>query len=462
MGAQYADVRVRRIKTEDITVEGGNVSVSQSESFGWGIRVLVDGAWGFASSPYFDLPDEVVARAVHLARMAASSQGYRVKLAPVQPVTAEWISPYSENPFEVPLSAKLDVLKAAVARMQGGHLVRRLATMSFRWEETWFASSEGADIYQLFVETGAGVSAAAADAGQMEVRSYPNSFGGQYMKKGWELVEELALVSHAAEVAREAEELLKAEPLPPGRADVIIDPYQMALQVHETCGHPTELDRVLGEEASFAGTSFLTPDKLGRLRYGSPVVNIVADPTLKHALGSFGFDDEGVPAHATYLVREGIFVGYLSSRETAALLGLPQSAGAMRAEGWWNIPIVRMTSVNLLPGEGSLDGLIKRLGDGYLLSTTRNWSIADDRSNFHFGVEIAYEVKGGRLTGKIYRAASYGGDTLEFWNSAEAFTGEEDYVVVGVPNCGKGEPMQTMRVSHGAPYGLFRGIKVGG
>ena len=464
LGATFADARAKSITTEHISVENDRVDVSTENSLGWNIRVIVDGAWGFASTYDFSKIDETVRRAVALAQYASKNMKYRVKLAPVPVVKGEWVSAYEKDPFEVPLAEKLDILKEATARMEGFGLVRRYGSMSFRKEETWFVSSEGARIYQKFIESGAGISAMAVDptSGDVQTRSYPNSFGGQYMKKGWELIKELRLVSHAKDIAAEAKALLSAPELPEGRADVIIDPYQMALQVHETCGHPTELDRVLGEEASFAGTSFLTPDKLGKFRYGSPAVSIVADPTVPHALGGFGYDDEGVPAHRTYLVRDGIFVGYLSSRETAAMLGLQSSGGAMRAEGWWNIPIVRMTSVNLLPGNGSLDDLLSALGDGYLLSTTRNWSIADDRSNFHFGVEVAYEVKNGKLTGNIFKKASYGGKTVEFWNSAEAFTGEEDYVVVGVPNCGKGEPMQTMRVSHGAPYGLFRGVKVGG
>ncbi|NOZ92512.1 TldD/PmbA family protein [bacterium 3DAC] len=464
LGATFADARAKNIKTEHISVENDRVDVSTDESLGWNIRVIVDGAWGFAATHDFSKIDEAVRRAVALAKYASSAMKYRVKLVPAPVVKGEWISSYEKDPFEVSLPEKIDLLKEAVSRMKGDALVRRYGSLSFRLEETWLVSSEGAQIYQKFIESGGGISAMAVNpqTGDVQTRSYPNSFGGQYMKKGWELIEELRLPAHAEDIAKEAMELLNAPELPEGRADIIIEPFQMALQIHETCGHPTELDRVLGEEASFAGTSFLTPDKLGTFRYGSPVVTIVADPTVPHALGGFGYDDEGVPAHRTYLVREGIFVGYLSSRETAAMLGLSSSGGAMRAEGWWNIPIVRMTSVNLLPGSGTLDELLSKLGDGYLLSTTRNWSIADDRSNFHFGVEVAYEVKNGKLTGNIFKKASYGGKTVEFWNSAEAFTGEEDYVVVGVPNCGKGEPMQTMRVSHGAPYGLFRGVKVGG
>lgn len=464
LGATFADARARSIRTEEISVENGRVEVSTNYSKGWNIRVIVDGAWGFASTYDLKKVEATVRKAIALAKYARSAMEYRVELVPITIIKDQWISSYEKNPFQISMGEKIDLLQEIVSRMDGAALVRKYAGFSFREEETWFVSSEGSEIYQKFIESGAGISAMAVDpkTGEVAVRSYPNSFGGQYMKKGWELVEELKLVQHAKEVANEAMELLKAPSLPEGRADIIIDPYQMALQIHETCGHPTELDRVLGEEASFAGTSFLTPDKLGKFRYGSPIINIVADPTVKHALGGFGYDDEGVIAHRTYLVRDGIFVGYLSSRETAALLGLPVSGGAMRSEGWWNIPIVRMTSVNLLPGEGTRDDLLSKLGDGYLLSTTRNWSIADDRSNFHFGVEIAYEVKGGKLTGNIFKNASYGGNTVEFWNSAEALTGEEDYVLVGVPNCGKGEPMQTMRVSHGAPYALFRGVKVGG
>ena len=233
----------------------------------------------------------------------------------------------------------------------------------------------------------------------------------------------------------------------------------MALQIHESCGHPIELDRVLGMEASFAGTSFMTPDKLGRLQYGSPIVNIVADATIPNGLGSFGYDDEGVPAQRFDVVRDGIFCNYLMDRETATMLG-KRSNGTSRADGWNRIPMIRMTNISLMPGSGSLQDLISEVDDGLYLCTNRSWSIDDKRLNFQFGTELAYEIRAGKL-GQLYRNATYTGNTPEFWNSCERIAGPEEWVLWGLPNCGKGEPVQIGRVGHGASPARFRNVRVG-
>jgi TldD protein len=238
---------------------------------------------------------------------------------------------------------------------------------------------------------------------------------------------------------------------------VILDGQQLSLQVHESVGHPLELDRILGMEAAYAGTSFVRPEDLGRLRYGSEAMSVTADATTPGGLGTFGFDDEGVPAQRTPLVAEGVVAGFLTSRETAARAG---SGGAMRADGWGSMPLIRMTNVHLEPGRGSLDELIADTADGLLLSTNRSWSIDDRRVNFQFGVEAAWEIRGGRL-GRLYRNATYDGRTVEFWGSLDAVCGPEAWVVWGVPNCGKGQPFQNARVGHGAAPARFRNVHVG-
>ncbi|MGC8874915.1 MAG: TldD/PmbA family protein, partial [Chloroflexia bacterium] len=383
-----------------------------------------------------------------------------VRLAPCPVGTARYVSPYRKDPFAVPLEEKVGLLLRADAEMRRvkGVAVAEGHFVAFREEKT-FASSEGAFIEQVLTETGAGIEATAVKEGEVQNRSYPTSFGRQQLQKGYELVEELDLVSHAGPTAEEAVALLSAPQCPAMVTTVILEGSQLALQIHESCGHPTELDRVLGAEASYAGTSFLTPDKLGTFRYGSPLVNIVADATVPEGLGSFAYDDEGVPAQRVYLVREGRFVGYQSSRETAAVLG-QTSSGGMRADGWANLPIIRMTNINLEPGEWDLDDLIADTDEGLYLATNRSWSIDDRRLNFQFGTEVAYEIRNGKL-GRLYRNATYTGITPVFWGNCDAICNANHFRMWGTPNCGKGEPPQTAHVGHGCAPARFRQVQVG-
>jgi TldD protein len=322
-----------------------------------------------------------------------------------------------------------------------------------------FASTEGSHIEQALVESGAGIEVTAIGSGELQTRSYPNSFGRQQVKGGYEAVLQLELARHGEQIAEEALALLTAPQCPSGKTTVILDSSQLALQVHESCGHPTELDRVLGDEASFAGTSFLTTDKLETFRYGSPQVTIVADATVPEALGTFGFDDEGVPAQRSVLVDQGMFTGYLMSRESAATLGR-QSNGTMRAEGWNRIPLIRMTNINLEPGPWRLTDLIADTDDGIYMAVNKSWSIDDKRLNFQFGTQLAYEIRHGRL-GQLLKNANYSGITPDFWGSCDAVCGGSDWRMWGLPNCGKGQPMQTAHVGHGAAPARFRNVQVG-
>jgi TldD protein len=314
----------------------------------------------------------------------------------------------------------------------------------------------------LKTQTGGGFVATAFANNDIQKRSYPNSFGGQYQTRGYELIEELDLVGHAPRIAEEAVALHQAEQCPSGVKDIILDSSQIGLQVHESIGHPIELDRVLGTEANFAGMSFLTFEKLNNLKYASDIVNVVADATPAHGpgLGTFAYDDEGVPAQATPIIRDGQFVGYLSSRETAAAVGLARSSGAMRAESWNRLPLIRMTNVSLMPRTWKPDDLIAATDDGIYMETNRSWSIDDRRYNFQFGTEIGWEIKGGKKT-RMLKNPSYGGITTEFWNSCDAICGPDYWTLWGTPNCGKGQPMQTMGTGHGAAPARFRKVKVG-
>ena len=323
-GAGYAEARTVDARAQLLEVKNRQVSaLNESASLGLGVRVLVDGAWGFAASAEISADDaEACARlACRIARASAKFRRGPVVLAPLAPAVARYETPFTIDPFEVPLADKIALLVEATGIMQKEKAVRvAQGNMQFWEERKHFASSEGARIEQRIVQSGAGLTAFAVGPDDLQVRSYPNSFGGHYECNGYELVGRLDLLGHAAETAATAAALLVAPVGPAGVTTIILDGSQVSLQLHESCGHPAELDRALGHEANYAGTSFLTPDQLGTLRYGSPVVSIVSDATTPRGLGSFGFDDEGVPAQRVDLVRNGQFTGYLTSRETAAML----------------------------------------------------------------------------------------------------------------------------------------------
>jgi TldD protein len=314
------------------------------------------------------------------------------------------------------------------------------------------------------VLSGAGFVALAFANGDIQKRSYPNSFGGQYQLKGYELIHELRLLENARRVGEEAVALHRAIQCPQWNGTLILDSSQLGLQIHESVGHPIELDRVLGTEANFAGMSFLTLDNLRKLRYGSNLVNVVADARIEHGpgLGTFAYDDEGVAAQRADIIRDGEFVNYISSRETAAEIGEPRSTGAMRAEGWNRLPLVRMTNISIVPGPTplGLEDLIADTEDGVYLETNRSWSIDDKRFNFQFGTEIGWEIKRGKRT-RMVKNPSYSGITTEFWNSMDAICSAEHWTLWGTPNCGKGQPQQTMGTGHGAAPARFRNVKIG-
>jgi TldD protein len=462
-GAGYADARWVREETEGLTVTDDRVDDLEAEdSSGLGVRVLVDGRWGFAASAVLD-PARVrglAARAVEVARASAVLPGEPVRLAPVEPAVAAWSTPVASDPFAVPLAKRVELLLAACdAQRTVAGLAHAKATVDLWRRRTVLWSTEGARLDQLVTQTGAGIEAVAVGDGDLQQRSWPNSFRGQFQAGGWEVVEAADLVGNGPRVAAEAVQLLRAPPLPERVTTVILDGQQLSLQVHESVGHPLELDRILGMEAAYAGTSFVGPDDLGRLRYGSPAMSVTADATTPGGLGTFGFDDEGVAAQRSPLVAGGVVAGFLTSRETAAMAG-GGSGGAMRADGWGSMPLIRMTNVHLEPGQGTLDELVADTPDGLLLSVNRSWSIDDRRVNFQFGVEAAWEIKGGRL-GRLYRNATYDGRTTQFWGSLDAVCGPQAWVVWGVPNCGKGQPSQNARVGHGAAPARFNRVHVG-
>jgi len=462
-GADYADVRVVDTSHEAISVRTGRLEgIESSTSRGYGVRVLAEGAWGFAASRDFskDSAQQTARQAVAIAKAAATSSSHRVRLSAVPTANDTWTGPFEIDPFKVSLDEKVSILLSADEELRRpGSVKVSHAHMGFYRVEKHFGSSTGSSLNQTHIESGCGIAAYALGDGELLSRSYPNSHGGQWTQGGWETILAADLIGHAPRVAEEAAALLKAKECPSTTTTLIIEGSQLGLQVHESIGHPTELDRVLGDEAAFAGTSFLKTTDLGSLRYGSEIVNITADATIDGSLGSFAYDDEGVPAQRDHLIRDGVLQSFLMSRESSEAVGRA-SNGCMRADGWNRIPLIRMTTVSLEPGEWSFEDLIADTDDGIYVETNNSWSIDDKRLNFQFATEIGWEIKNGKL-GAMIKNPNYTGITPRFWASCDAICSKEHWQVWGLPNCGKGEPMQVSHVAHGASPARFRDVQVG-
>ncbi|MGA8543250.1 MAG: TldD/PmbA family protein [Thermoplasmata archaeon] len=463
----YADVRVVAPKRYlQLAVRDGAASALTSAlASGIGVRVRTRRAWGFAGTSELSLANaRTTARlAVRLARAASRSAKAPLRVTDeVGPTDGQYITPVREDPFEVSREEVIALLLDAEKRLHVGPEVKSGIASFQAWDEAkWFHSSDGASFRSRIVHVGGGVNATAVRGSTVQRRSAPNSFGGAYRQTGFEFVRGLALDERAETVGREAVQLLDAPSCPSGTTTLVLGSSQLALQVHESVGHATELDRIYGSEAAYAGTSWVTPDGIGRLEYGSDLMQVVADATEPGGLGTFGWDDEGVPAQRVPIIRSGTLVGVLSSRESAAHLGLRRSGGTARADGPDRAPLVRMTNVDLLPGELSMEELLEDIEDGVYMETNRSWSIDDKRLNFQFGTEVGRRIRHGEL-GELVRNPIYAGMTPEFWKSMDAVGNASTWQLWGVPNCGKGQPGQVARVSHGAPVARFQRVAVRG
>jgi TldD protein len=461
-GARYADARVVVVGSETIQVRNGQVeSIDRSETAGVGVRALIGSSWGFSAAA--DLTDVAAgaagARAAAVARASALVPGEPLQLADVPVVEAEYETPHTESPLEVPLTEKVDLLVGVTETMTSVEGVAlATATLAFWDTEKWFVSSQGHRIHQRIVESGGGFDATAIGERETQRRSFPQSFG-QYETGGYEVIRKWDFAGNALRIAEEAAALLTADECPEGEKQLILEGSQLALQIHESVGHAIELDRILGWEAAFAGTSHLELPRLRSHRYGSELMQVTADATLPGALGTFGYDDEGTPAQRVPIVEDGIWVGVLSGRDSAALAGLPPG-GMVRGDGHNRLPMVRMTNVGLLPGDSSLEEIIADTKDGIYMATNRSWSIDDRRLNFQFGTEIGWEVKNGKL-GRMLKNPTYTGITPLFWAELDRLAGEDEWVHWGTPNCGKGQPMQVAHTGHSASPGRFGTVRVG-
>ncbi len=442
---------------ESVNLRDGEVeSAQRSGDRGVGVRVLHRGSWGFAASDRQDehvfgaLVDEALAR----AEAAASVQRRTVTLAPVAAQRGEYRTKVRTDPFAVPVRQRVELLRAADDRLRGPRSRSRQASVAAYRTRKRLVTSEGTDVTQEIVECGLSLGVTAVKAGTKPATRQDMRVANQ---AGWEFIERLDPVARAGRYRDDAEATLDAPLAPPAPTTLVFDQSFLALLVHESCGHPTESDRVLEHEVAFAGTTFLWPEGLGTTRYGSEHVSMTADATLPGGMGTFGWDDDGVPAGRTPLVERGIFTGYLTSRETAGALGLPASGGSARAEGWQHAPIVRMVNVSLEPGAATYDELLSGVTDGLLLEAPASYSLDDKRQNFHFTAQVARVIRNGEI-GPYVRGVGFQSLTPDFWGRCDLVA--DDWQLQGFLSCAKGEPLQLMRVGHGAAHARFRDVPI--
>jgi TldD protein len=461
-GAEYADIRFEDVRGERIEARNGVVAtLSDSTSRGYGIRALVDGAWGFAASSDFrdEGVDRAASRAVEIAKAGASIARRRIGQAPANAYVDTFSTPVARDPHDVPLGKRVELLLQAEKAL---HVSPKIS-VGRAWMDLWrtdkiFYSTIGSRIAQSIRQSGSGVEAMAVGDGDVQTRTFPGDIG-LYKAGGWEVIEQARLAENAPRIGEEAVALLTAPQCPSGTFDIILGGSQVSLQMHESCGHPAELDRVMGWEANFSGVSFLEIDQLEKLKYGSDIVTIVIDNTLPEGLATVGYDDEGTRSIVSDIIRDGMFVGYEMSNDTARSIGR-QSNACVRAQSWEFVPMIRMCNLNLLPGDVPFENIFDDVKDGIYMESNRSWSIDDHRLNFQFGCEISWEVKNGKR-GRMLKNPTYAGMTPQFWNSCDAIADKNSWVPWGTPNCGKGEPMQTGRTAQCASPARFRNVQVG-
>ena len=470
--ATYCDIRIARYRTQSVSVrlnpEPGTGKITEvpfindGGSFGFGVRVIAEGAWGFASSPFVN-PKEIAritGEAVAVARANAALQSKPVQLAPAKAYRDRWTTPHETDPFAVGLEAKLEIIrKAAAQARKNGKVFSSNAELFFRSEDKYFASSEGSSIQQLYLANYGSVSATAVDSAR--ALSKHREYSSPPVTAGYESVAAMNLAENAQSVQEEVVEHLAAPPVTPGRKDLVLLPTHLWLTIHESIGHSTELDRALGYEANYAGTSFLTPDQLGHRRVGSDIVNIWGDRTTPKGLATIGYDDDGVRATKFPILEKGIFTHYQTIRDQAHLVGEKESRGCCYADSWSDIPFQRMPNVWLEPGSAdtTLDALIAGVDDGILIDGTGSYSIDQQRYNFQFGGDAFWEIKGGKRRGMVSRVA-YQSRTADFWTSCDGIAGPAYWQQFGAFSDGKGEPVQINSVSHGCSPARFRQINV--
>ena len=463
LGASYADIRINRYRFESVATREQQVqNVSRTNNFGFGIRVLVRGTWGFAASPNVT-PEEVrriATAAVEIARANSVYQRKPVHLVPAPKVVANWKSKFERDPFDISVDDKIQFLlklNETAMKTKGVSFVN--SGMLFVNEQKFLATSDGSRIEQYIIRSfpNFNVTAVNRDTGDFQTRA---ALGGP-QGLGYEYIEKYPWLTEIQQASDEAVAKLKAKSVEPGKYDLVLHPSHLWLTIHESVGHPTELDRALWWEANYAGTSFLTPDKTGKLQFGSKIVNFVADRTQDAGLATVGYDDEGVPGQRWHLVRDGTFVDWQTTRDLAPLIGQKKSYGCLHADSWSSVPFPRMPNVSLEPSKEntSLDNLVGGVDNGILIYGDGSYSIDQQRYNFQFGGQTFWEIKNGKIAGML-RDVAYQSRTTDFWGACDALGGRATYQLGGSFNDGKGEPGQSNAVSHGCPIARFRGINV--
>ncbi|QOR36521.1 TldD/PmbA family protein [Clostridium sp. 'deep sea'] len=462
LGASYADIRFTRRNLERINVSDESITgMVNSSNQGVGVRILYKNGWGFAGLPVSEESEieQILPKAINEA-LAIAKASNAVNKNPIMwseapSIDTEYHTPVKIDPFLMKTEEKAEFLLDALAEAKVDPAIRvNSGFLRFFKDEKHFASTDNSYIYQTNYQTGGRMDVVATADGQAEKRHFRDHGTG-----GWELLEQMNFKEKAKTLGNEAVQLLSAESCPHEKTSLILGSSMVALQLHESCGHPTELDRALGSEATFAGTSFLNPEDWRKTRYGSEIVNINMDATVAGGLGTYGYDDEGIKAQNTPIIKDGIFYNYTTSRETAPRFGL-NSNGAMLADGWSHIPLIRMTNICIEPSDWSLDEIIKDTNDGVFLDVSKSWSLDDKRMNFHFGCEIGYKIKDGEIVGMLKNNA-YTDLTPHFWNSCDAIGNADEWHCWGRPSCAKGEPVQIANVGHGAAPIRLRDIEVG-
>jgi TldD protein len=463
LGVTYADIRINRYRNESIATREQQVqNVSRSQSFGFGVRVLYKGTWGFASSR--EVTPENVRRitqqAVEIARANSVYQRKRISLVPVDKVNTSWKNAFEKDPFEVSIDDKIQFLLAlneSAMKTQGVSFVS--SSLGFVNEQKYYASTDGSRIEQYIVRAYPNFNVTAVNRANGDFQTRSSLGGPQGM--GYEYVEKHDWKREAQQAGEEAVMKLKAKPVAAGKYDLVLHPSHLWLTIHESVGHPTELDRALWMEANYAGTSFITPEKTGKLQFASKIVNFVADRTQPAGLATVGYDDEGVPGQRWHLIKNGIFVDWQTTRDLAAMTGQKKSYGCNHGDSWGSISFPRMPNVSLEPGPGNttIDDLIGGVEKGILIYGDGSYSIDQQRYNFQFGGQVFWEIKNGKR-GEMLRDVAYQSRTTDFWNSLDALGGEATYELGGSFSDGKGEPGQSNAVSHGCPPARFRQTNV--
>ncbi len=462
-GASYCDVRIHRRREQSVGVRDDHVSyVSENELYGVGVRVICQGAWGFASTSHVE-PSEASRAALAACAIANANAAvleHKVELAPNPVHVGVWQTPMTQDPFKIPPADKAELLLSVSQKLRGVKGIS-FCQVGVTTQQEWklFASSEGALIEQQMTRLDPGYAATAIDKATGEVAN--REWDGAPAQGGWEYLEQVHFFEDAEKVATDAVEKLKAATLEPKKLDLILSPSNLYLTIHESIGHPTELDRALGMEANFAGTSFATPEKRNKLQYASPIVTVFADKTMPAALATCGYDDDGVQTQKWNLVEKGQFVGYQTTRDQAGWLGETASRGCSYAQDHASVPFQRMPNVSLAPGDKDLGvkDLIAGTDDGVYIVGNGSWSIDHQRYNFQFGGQMFYEIKKGKIT-RALKDVAYQSNTLEFWRSCDAIGGAKSWELNGAMSDGKGEPGQSNAVSHGCAPSRFRGVSI--